>query len=82
MAAKLFSFDPKRREKFHQVVSLIEKKEAAAEREAETEARGSMAGSKGKVTYTPLELQYLEVKKAHPDALLMVECGYVARFVQ
>lgn len=80
VAAKLFSFDAKRREKFHQVVSLLEKREAAAEREAAMEASGSMAGSKGKPTYTPLELQYLEIKKAHPDALLMVECGYKYKF--
>jgi hypothetical protein len=80
MAAKLFSFDAKRREKFHQVVSLIEKQDAAAEREAAMEFKGSSANSKGKVSYTPLELQFLEVKKAHPDALLMVECGYKYKF--
>ncbi len=76
MAAKLFSFDAKRREKFHQVVSLIEKRETAAQREAETDASSHTPGSKGKATYTPLELQYLEIKKMYPDALLMVECGY------
>jgi len=80
MAAKLFSFDAKRREKFHQVVSLIDKRAAAAEREAEMEAKGGAASAKGKITYTPLELQFLEVKKAHPDALLMVECGYKYKF--
>lgn len=29
---------------------------------------------------TPLELQVLEVRKAFPDALLIVECGYRMRF--
>lgn len=42
------------------------------------------SNSKGKggksVQYTPLELQYLSIKAAHPDAILFVECGYKYRF--
>ncbi|KYR02846.1 hypothetical protein DLAC_00314 [Tieghemostelium lacteum] len=34
------------------------------------------AKSKGKVTYTPLEQQYMQLKKDNPDTLLMIECGY------
>ncbi|KAL6091975.1 hypothetical protein STEG23_028182 [Scotinomys teguina] len=30
--------------------------------------------------YTPLELQYLDVKRQHRDAVLCVECGYKYRF--
>ncbi|XP_043564150.1 DNA mismatch repair protein Msh3 isoform X2 [Chiloscyllium plagiosum] len=33
-----------------------------------------------KSTYTPLELQYLEIKNQHKDAVLCVECGYKYRF--
>ena len=32
------------------------------------------------VKYTPLERQVMAIKRAHPDALLMVECGYRFRF--
>ncbi|XP_004841670.1 DNA mismatch repair protein Msh3 isoform X5 [Heterocephalus glaber] len=35
---------------------------------------------RSKSVYTPLELQYLEVKQQHPDAVLCVECGYKYRF--
>ncbi|CAL1530222.1 unnamed protein product [Lymnaea stagnalis] len=30
--------------------------------------------------YTPLELQYLEIKAQNPDVVLFVECGYKYRF--
>jgi len=30
--------------------------------------------------YTPLELQFLEVKAKYPDVILFVECGYRYRF--
>ncbi|NWS48407.1 MSH3 protein, partial [Probosciger aterrimus] len=33
-----------------------------------------------KSIYTPLELQFLEMKKQHKDAVLCVECGYKYRF--
>ncbi|KAJ1556397.1 hypothetical protein HK405_011230 [Cladochytrium tenue] len=32
------------------------------------------------VKYTPLELQYLEIRKQHPDCMLIVEVGYKYRF--
>ncbi|KAM6148466.1 DNA mismatch repair protein Msh3 [Erethizon dorsatum] len=35
---------------------------------------------RSKSAHTPLELQYLEVKQQHPDAILCVECGYRYRF--
>ncbi|XP_012372299.1 DNA mismatch repair protein Msh3 [Octodon degus] len=35
---------------------------------------------RSKSVYTPLELQYMEVKRQHPDAILCVECGYKYRF--
>ena len=33
-----------------------------------------------KCHYTPLELQFLEVKSKYSDAVLFVECGYKYRF--
>ncbi|KAJ8285541.1 hypothetical protein GJAV_G00027990 [Gymnothorax javanicus] len=33
-----------------------------------------------KSIYTPLELQYLEIKEKHKDAVLCIECGYKYRF--
>ncbi|NXN93062.1 MSH3 protein, partial [Rhinopomastus cyanomelas] len=33
-----------------------------------------------KTIYTPLELQFLEMKKQYKDAVLCVECGYKYRF--
>lgn len=42
---------------------------------------GSMAAQKaGKAKYTPLEQQYVDIKKKHPDKLLLVECGYKFQF--
>eukprot|EP00741_Cyanophora_paradoxa_P023724 tig00021616_g22915.t1 len=31
--------------------------------------------------YTPLEVQWLEVKAAHPDTVLFLECGYKFKFL-
>ena len=36
--------------------------------------------SRTKTPYTPLELQFLEVKSKYPDAVLLVECGYKYKF--
>jgi len=33
-----------------------------------------------KTIYTPLEVQYMEIKKQHVDTVLCVECGYKYRF--
>ena len=33
-----------------------------------------------KVKYTPLELQFIEIKDKNPNCLLFVECGYKYRF--
>ncbi|XP_025030563.1 DNA mismatch repair protein Msh3 [Python bivittatus] len=33
-----------------------------------------------KTVYTPLELQFLELKKQYKDAILCIECGYKYRF--
>ncbi|XP_058512170.1 DNA mismatch repair protein Msh3 [Ochotona princeps] len=38
------------------------------------------ANRRSKSVYTPLELQYLELKQQHRDAVLCVECGYKYRF--
>lgn len=35
---------------------------------------------RSKSVYTPLELQYMDVKQQHKDAVLCVECGYKYRF--
>ncbi|KAI8616884.1 muts domain V-domain-containing protein [Chytriomyces sp. MP71] len=36
----------------------------------------------GKSKYTPLELQFLDLKRKHPDVLLAVEVGYKFRFFE
>ncbi|MBN3317605.1 MSH3 protein, partial [Atractosteus spatula] len=40
----------------------------------------SLPNRRTKCIYTPLELQFLEIKQQHKDALLCVECGYKYRF--
>uniref|UniRef100_A0A8C6H1Q8 DNA mismatch repair protein MSH3 n=1 Tax=Mus spicilegus TaxID=10103 RepID=A0A8C6H1Q8_MUSSI len=35
---------------------------------------------RSKSVYTPLELQYIDMKQQHKDAVLCVECGYKYRF--
>ncbi|XP_055481627.1 DNA mismatch repair protein Msh3 [Psammomys obesus] len=35
---------------------------------------------RSKSVYTPLELQYIDMKQQHKDAILCVECGYKYRF--
>ncbi|KAM9997894.1 hypothetical protein ACTFIY_007556 [Dictyostelium cf. discoideum] len=42
---------------------------------------GSKASAKKKgPAYTPLEQQYIAIKKENPDTVLMVECGYKYKF--
>ena len=36
--------------------------------------------SRTKSKYTPLEQQFMAIKEEHPDAVLLVECGYKYRF--
>ena len=45
-------------------------------------ASGSASSSKvaGKVKYTPLEQQVVDIKAQNPDTVLFVECGYKYRF--
>ena len=45
-----------------------------------TDAPFISTSSKGKVKYTPLELQVLDSKRKHPDLLLLFEVGYKYRF--
>lgn len=40
----------------------------------------STATIKGCIKYTPLEEQYLSIKSQHPDAVLLIECGYKYKF--
>lgn len=43
--------------------------------------KSELNGSKSsKLAYTPLELQFVEVKSNYPDVILFVECGYRYRF--
>jgi DNA mismatch repair protein MSH3 len=64
-----------------------EEGEDGGEEEEEEEAstgrgRGKATATKGNATVrrTPLEQQYLDIKKANPDLILMVEHGYRYRF--
>eukprot|EP00002_Diphylleia_rotans_P040997 TRINITY_DN9865_c0_g1_i1.p1 TRINITY_DN9865_c0_g1~~TRINITY_DN9865_c0_g1_i1.p1 ORF type:complete len:683 (-),score=117.11 TRINITY_DN9865_c0_g1_i1:438-2486(-) len=59
--------DPKRHEKFVKKLSATEQTIKNANKDQVP---------KGKTTYTPLEQQYLEIRKKHPDLTLFVECGY------
>ncbi|XP_066568011.1 DNA mismatch repair protein Msh3 isoform X2 [Amia ocellicauda] len=45
-----------------------------------TQLEVSVPNKRTKSIYTPLELQFLEIKQKHKDALLCVECGYKYRF--
>ncbi|EFW99868.1 DNA mismatch repair protein msh3 [Grosmannia clavigera kw1407] len=56
--------------------------EAESEAEEEKPARGSgNKTKKGKTNkLTPMEVQFLEIKRQHPDTLLVVEVGYKFRF--
>ncbi|XP_075036189.1 DNA mismatch repair protein Msh3 [Mixophyes fleayi] len=52
-------------------------------RQRENPAHASQAKTPNRRTksvYTPLEEQYIEIKKQHKDAVLCVECGYKYRF--
>ncbi|XP_056313124.1 DNA mismatch repair protein Msh3-like [Danio aesculapii] len=40
----------------------------------------SVPNRRTKTNYTPLEEQYMEIKKQHADTVLCVECGYKYRF--
>ena len=42
--------------------------------------RKGVASKKGKDTLTPLERQVVDIKRKHPDTLLVVEVGYKFRF--
>ncbi|KAF2764813.1 hypothetical protein EJ03DRAFT_331525 [Teratosphaeria nubilosa] len=63
-----------------------EEDEAEAEPEPPPKAakgrKGAVAGKKGgsKTRLTPLEQQVLDIKRKHPDTLLVVEVGYKFRF--
>ncbi len=61
-----------------------EGEEGGEEEEEEEKPKGrGKAALKGKtaaVKYTPLEQQYLAIKKSNPDLILMVEHGYRYRF--
>ena len=51
----------------------------------DTEKSSKMEGSKSldsrtKSAYTPLEIQFLDVKSKYSDVILFVECGYRYRF--
>ncbi|KAG0589041.1 hypothetical protein KC19_2G287300 [Ceratodon purpureus] len=66
--------DPARHRKF--VSKLLARNDESA---TEEELRYGKPPA-GKPTYTPLELQVVELKERYPDVLLMVEVGYKYRF--
>ncbi|XP_013390152.1 DNA mismatch repair protein Msh3-like [Lingula anatina] len=41
---------------------------------------GATVNQRSKSQYTPLELQFMEIKSKHPHTVLFVECGYKYRF--
>ncbi|CAN0165220.1 unnamed protein product, partial [Phaeothamnion confervicola] len=42
--------------------------------------KGRAAAAAGAKKYTPMEQQVVDLKRKHPDVLLLVECGYRFRF--
>jgi DNA mismatch repair protein MSH3 len=50
------------------------------EEEEKPKSKKGAAPKKGGIKYTPLELQYLEIRKAYPDTVLFVESGYRYKF--
>lgn len=75
--------DAARKRRFTQKIGRLEKNSfflrqtgggGDGERLAEPEKRRKKA-----VTYTPLESQFVALRKKHPDKLLVVECGYKYR---
>ena len=58
-------------------------KNGVKENTSKTETKNSKSGAKlgdgAKPKYTPLEQQFVELKKLYPDAILLIECGYKFR---
>eukprot|EP01133_Synstelium_polycarpum_P018141 gene18141-21685_t len=52
----------------------------AEEEEKPKKGAKKATGKAAKVSYTPLELQFIDIKKKYPDTVLMVECGYKFKF--
>lgn len=73
--------DAKRRKRFTQKIGRLEKnsffirRTGGGEQVPRDTARQASSVSK----YTPLETQYLKMRKQNPDMLLVVECGYKYR---
>ena len=44
-----------------------------------SKGKSTSSYSGGKVKYTPLEQQFVDLKKQYPDAVLLIECGYKFR---
>ncbi|XP_063049779.1 DNA mismatch repair protein Msh3 [Engraulis encrasicolus] len=53
---------------------------SATKKSGGPEAAAGVPNKKTKSIYTPLELQFIEIKEKHKDTLLCVECGYKYRF--
>uniref|UniRef100_A0A8C5L7S5 DNA mismatch repair protein MSH3 n=1 Tax=Jaculus jaculus TaxID=51337 RepID=A0A8C5L7S5_JACJA len=46
----------------------------------QTTSSSKLCNKRAQSIYTPLELQFIELKEQHRDAILCVECGYKYRF--
>ena len=54
---------------------------AKSKSEAKDSPKGKSVPSNGaKAKYTPLEQQFVDLKKQYPDAILLIECGYKFRY--
>ncbi|KAJ3417615.1 Mismatch repair protein msh3 [Chytridiales sp. JEL 0842] len=59
----------------------LDERGANNEGEDDEAPRKAQKGSKSSnIKYTPLEIQYLQIKKKHPDCMLIVEVGYKYKF--
>ncbi|XP_049722674.1 DNA mismatch repair protein Msh3 isoform X2 [Elephas maximus indicus] len=70
-------------------ISLLRAKNAASSEDSKTQIHQKdktltsdpkPSNKRTKSIYTPLELQYIEMKQQHKDVILFVECGYKYRF--
>jgi hypothetical protein len=67
------------------LAALLPETEGGSARARAGKGRAAASASKGKAgagstRLTPLEQQVVALKRAHPDTLLLVECGYRVRF--
>lgn len=67
-------------EKFEKTLSKFSSDKDRANKESARKAERSKKAKALTAKYTPLELQYMDLRDKYKDAVLFVECGYKYRF--